>query len=59
MLADWFARNNVDHMIMYTIFITVPFLVRSMTDENNPFQSGSVINAYDCLLSIDNTWFCV
>ena len=27
---------------IYTIFITVPFLVRSITDKNNPFQSGSV-----------------
>ena len=34
-LADWFARNNVDDVTMYTIH-----------DENKPFQTGSVL--YEC-----------
>ena len=45
MLANWFARKNVNDTIVisiYTIFITVPFQVCSITDKNNPLQSGSV-----------------
>ena len=30
------------HNNIYTIFITVPFQVCSITDKNNPLQSGSV-----------------
>ena len=32
--------NMIDNI--YTIFITVPFQVCSITDENKPLQSGSV-----------------
>ena len=36
LLADWFSQKNVDVMfIFYTIFITVPFQVRSFTRKNN------------------------
>ena len=43
MLADWFAWKKVDDtIIFYTIFISVPFQVRSITSQKNPLQSGSV-----------------
>ena len=38
MLADWFARKNIED----TIIITVPFQVRSITDKIIPQLSGSV-----------------
>ena len=44
MIADWFSQTNVDDtMIFYTIFISVPFQVRSITRENNLLQSQSVL----------------
>ena len=43
MLTDWFASKNVDGtIIFYTIFITVPLQVCSITNEIIPLQSGSV-----------------
>ena len=41
LLFDWFAQNKVDQTEM---FITVAFLVHSITDELQPFQSGNVFN---------------
>ena len=43
-LNDWFARKNVvdDTIIFFTLLITVPFQVQSITSESNPLQSGSV-----------------
>ena len=41
LLTDWFAQNKVNETEM---FITVAFLVHSITDELQPFQSGNVFN---------------
>ena len=44
LLADWFARKNVDDWIIFIQYLfTVPFQVCSITDKNIPFQSGSGI----------------
>ena len=49
MLADWFAWKKVDDtIIFYTIFISVPFQVRSITSQKNPLQSGSVFYEHAC-----------
>ena len=37
-----FYERQADRRAIYTIFITVPFQFCSITDETNPFQSGSV-----------------
>ena len=41
LLTDWFARKD-DTVIFTTTFNTVMNQVRSITDNNNPLQSGSV-----------------
>ena len=43
LLTDWFARKNVDYMVIFvTIFITGKKQVRSITNDIVPLQSGSV-----------------
>ena len=42
-LNNWFARRNVDNMVIFvTIFITGTNQVCSITDNIVPLQSGSV-----------------
>ena len=44
MLTNWFAQKNVDDMIIFVQYLfTIPFQVRSITNENNPFQFGCAL----------------
>ena len=48
LLTDWFAQKNLDNMVIFvTIFITGKNQVRSITNNNIPLQSGSVIFTLD------------
>ena len=44
-LTKWFKQNKDEMEICYKRWFTVPFQIRSITDEIKPFKSGSVFTS--------------